>query len=227
MTSPSSNTTAELVPQHLLDGEVGAALELLAAAKAPQRLLIGIAGPPGGGKSTVTEALRDAINARVGGPVAAIVPMDGFHLYNDVLVERGIRDRKGAPDTFDSQAFVDLLVRVKGGEAPLPVPIFSHNQGNPVPGGIVLKAENRIALVEGNYLYLKSGAWRGVAPLLDRRLFLAVDREECRRRLVPRHIASGKTEEHARRHVETVDLKNYDLIYADLDRTENIVYDNG
>lgn len=226
MTSVSQTTPAGFVPQHVLNAEVKAALDLLAGTEAPHRVMLGIAGPPGGGKSTVTEALREAINAAAGRRVAAIVPMDGFHLHNDILDARHLRDRKGAPETFDAQGFVDLLVRVRAGEAPLPVPIFSHNQDNPVPGGIVLTAEDRIALVEGNYLYMQSGAWPGVPPLLDRSLFLAVDRDECRRRLVPRHIAAGKTEEHARRHVETVDLDNYDRIFADLDRSKVIVYDN-
>lgn len=226
MTPVSPAPSADLVPARLLAAEVKAALDLLAATEAPRRVTLGYAGPPGGGKSTVTEALRDAINAAAGRRVAAIVPMDGFHLHNDILDARRLRDRKGAPETFDSQGFVDLLARVRAGEAPLPVPIFAHNQDNPVPGGIILNAEDRIALVEGNYLYMQSMAWPRVPPLLDRCVFLSVDRDECRRRLVPRHIAAGKTEEHARRHVETVDLDNYDRICADLDRSKVIVYDN-
>jgi pantothenate kinase len=226
MTAHSPASMADFVPRDLIDAEVAAALDLLSRTEAPRRVMLGIAGPPGGGKSTVTAALRDAIDAVAGAGTAAIVPMDGFHLHNDILDARGIRDRKGAPETFDAEGFVELLKRVRAGEAPLPVPIFAHNQDNPVPGGIVLTAANRIALVEGNYLYLKSGAWPGVPPLLDRKLFLAVDRDECRRRLVPRHIAAGKTEEHARRHVENVDLRNHDLIAADLDPASVIVHDN-
>jgi len=216
----------EFIDKDLIAREVRVALDLQARAGNTRRVMIGIAGPPGGGKSTVTSALRRAINAEAGANLAAIVPMDGFHMPDRVLVERGIRHRKGAPDTFDARGFVDLLTRVRAGEAPLPVPTFDHGKGDPVPGGIVLTAENRVALVEGNYLFLKSGAWAEIAPLLDRRLFLAVDREECRRRLVPRHIQAGKTEDHARTHVENVDLKNHDLIYADLDSTEVIVVDN-
>lgn len=217
----------EFVDRNLIARETRAALDLLARANGARRVMIGIAGPPGGGKSTVTAALRDAINAEAGANVAAVVPMDGFHLLDRILVERGVRRRKGAPDTFDARGFVDLLIRVRAGEAPLPVPTFDHGKGDPVPGGIVLTAENRVALVEGNYLFLKTGAWAEISPLLDRRLFLAVDREECRRRLVPRHIQAGKTEDHARSHVENVDLKNHDLIYADLDPATVIVVDNG
>jgi pantothenate kinase len=227
MASSDSKSGAGLISSTLLGNETRICLDMAAKIEGPGRLLVGIAGPPGVGKSTVAEALRDTINQASGATMAAIVPMDGFHLLNEVLAQRGLRDRKGAPETFDTEGFAALLTRVKAGEAPLPVPIYARGLGHPIPGGIILSAENRIALVEGNYLYLKSGAWGGLSALFDRRLFLNADREECRRRLVPRHIASGKTDEHARRHVETVDLRNYDLILKDLNPAEVVIYDNG
>lgn len=217
----------EFIDRSVLAREVRAALDLAAGRTSTGRVMIGIAGPPGAGKSTLTAALREAINAEAGDGTAAIVPMDGFHLRNAVLVERGIRHRKGAPDTFDARGFVEMLKRARAGEAPLPIPTFDHGKGDPVPGGVVLTAATRIALVEGNYLYLSGDDWGEIAPLLDRRLFLEVDRDECRRRLVPRHIKSGKAEDHARRHVESVDLPNHDLIRAALDRTSVIVIENG
>ena len=57
------------------------------------RPLIGIAGPPASGKSTLAHALAE----QTGG---IAVPMDGFHLDNPILEARGLRQRKGAPETF-------------------------------------------------------------------------------------------------------------------------------
>lgn len=70
------------------------------------RRILGISGAPGAGKSTVAEALVDP-------GTSVLVGMDGFHLADHLLVERGIRDRKGAPDTFDVDGFVALLGRLR------------------------------------------------------------------------------------------------------------------
>ena len=78
-------------------------------ASGSQRTLIGIVGKPGAGKSTVV----DAVTKKVPIPDVAIIPMDGYHLSNEVLIEMGARDRKGAPDTFDSLGFTELLNQVK------------------------------------------------------------------------------------------------------------------
>src|SRR6187551_230882 len=75
------------------------------------RSILGIAGPPGGGKSTVARA----VVAELGG-AARLVPMDGFHLAQAELVRLGRRERMGAPDTFDSAGFVALLQRLRGDE---------------------------------------------------------------------------------------------------------------
>src|SRR4051812_50174950 len=73
------------------------------------RRILGIAGPPGGGKSTVARAVVAALGA-----AAALVPMDGFHLAQAQLVRLGRRDRMGAPDTFDALGYIALLRRPGG-----------------------------------------------------------------------------------------------------------------
>src|SRR6476661_2131172 len=75
------------------------------------RRILGIAGPPGGGKSTVARAVVAEL-----GTAARLVPMDGFHLSQAELVRLGRRDRMGAPDTFDSAGYVALLERLRGEE---------------------------------------------------------------------------------------------------------------
>ncbi|MFM2282162.1 MAG: Pantothenate kinase, partial [Pseudomonadota bacterium] len=77
-----------------------------------RRSLTAIAGPPGAGKSTLAERLADQLNEADPGS-AAILPMDGYHFDDMVLVPRGLRARKGAPETFDVAGFSVMLERLR------------------------------------------------------------------------------------------------------------------
>jgi pantothenate kinase len=150
------------------------------------RVLVGIAGAPGTGKSTFAARLA----ARVGGTV---LPMDGFHLPPARLVELGRRERMGAPDTFDVDGFVALLRALRTGER-VEAPGFDREAEEPVPEAIAIEPDARILIVEGNYLL----HWEAVPPLLDASVFVHLDDDTRRERLIARHIAFGKTPEAAR-----------------------------
>lgn len=162
------------------------AARLIAALPGGRRILIGIAGAPGAGKSTFAARLA----ARTGGTV---LPMDGFHLPQARLVELGRRERMGAPDTFDVDGFVGLL-RALRGPGTVRAPRFDRDIEEPVPDAISIEPEARILIVEGNYLL----HWEAVPPLLDATVFVHLDDATRRERLIARHIASGKTPEAAR-----------------------------
>jgi len=83
----------------------------LTADDAPERLIVGLVGAPGSGKSTIAEQLKTDLKAA--GVFAGLVAMDGFHLSNAVLDELGRRNRKGAPDTFDVEGYLATLDRVR------------------------------------------------------------------------------------------------------------------
>ena len=87
-------------------------LEALAAQRTDRRVVIGIGGIAGSGKSTLAQKLADA----VGGAVA--LGLDGFHLPNATLRTLGRYDRKGAPDTYDAEGFIELLRRYRDPAAP-------------------------------------------------------------------------------------------------------------
>ena len=110
--------------------DVGALVERARAlAAAGERRILGIAGPPGGGKSTVARAVVAALGAR-----ARLVPMDGFHLAQPELVRLGRRDRMGAPDTFDAAGYAALLKRLKGDEPVVYAPEFRREIEEPIAG---------------------------------------------------------------------------------------------
>ena len=195
-----------------------------AAAADRDRILVGIAGAPGSGKSTVAEALVGALGAE-----AALLPMDGFHLSNAQLARLGSRDRKGAPDTFDAAGFTATLARVRTAAAGRPgahtvyAPAFFREVDESFAASVAVLPETRIVVAEGNYLLLDSHGWDGVAALLDVSLFVGVDHGTRMRRLVARHERFGMTHEQAVAWAGGTDERNAVLIEATRDRADHIL----
>ncbi|MEO8262620.1 MAG: nucleoside/nucleotide kinase family protein [Pseudolysinimonas sp.] len=192
-----------------------AAASLVLSLPADRRILIGIAGAPGAGKSTFAVALA----ADVGGTV---LPMDGFHLPQARLVELGRRERMGAPDTFDVDGFVALLHALRSGER-VAAPGFDREREEPVAGAIAIDPADRILLIEGNYLLHSADEWEQVAPLLDATIFVHLDDATRHARLIARHIAFGKTPAAARDWALGTDERNARLIAAGAARADLVL----
>ena len=139
--------------------------------------------------------------------------MDGFHRSNEELDKLGLRDVKGAPETFDVGGFVDLLGRVRSEvDSTILWPGFDRSIEETMPDAIPIKPETKLVVVEGNYLLLDRPRWRDVRRLLDEVWFVDVPRDVLRERLLSRALAGGRTEEEALRHVDGSDLRNADLV---------------
>ncbi len=171
----------------------------------PGRRLVALAGPPASGKSTTAEHLARAVSAA--GRRAEVVPMDGFHLDNLELDKIGLRDRKGAPETFDIKSFTDLLEVISDGGA-CPYPTFDRAADATVPGGGHLHAATEIVVVEGNYLLLDAPGWRDLHGLWDLSIALTPPADVLRDRLVARWRDHGWTEARAHAWIEGNDLPN-------------------
>jgi pantothenate kinase len=183
------------------------------------RTIIGITGPPGAGKSTVAAAL-----ARELGSAAVLVPLDGYHLSNQVLESLGRRDRKGAPDTFDAAGYVALLSRLRGPGADIVyAPSFRREIEEPIGASIAVPPDTPIVITEGNYLLLDAHPWRQIRDLLDAVWYLEIDDEVRMERLIARHTKFGKTPEAARSWAEGSDQRNADIIAASAHRADSLL----
>jgi pantothenate kinase len=186
----------------------GIAATIFKRAGKAKRFVVGIAGPPGSGKSTLAEGLREVL------PDSAVVSMDGFHFDDGVLERRGLRARKGAPETFDHAGFAALLRRLASDEPEIAFPVFDRTIELSRAGAGIVDAATRFVLVEGNYLLLDEAPWSGLAGSFDFTIFIDVPRDELERRLLSRWHEHGRSEEDARAWVDSNDLPNVDRVLA-------------
>ncbi|BBX04778.1 nucleoside/nucleotide kinase family protein [Mycolicibacterium moriokaense] len=171
------------------------------------RVLLGITGPPGAGKT----ALGTQIVSTVEGAVQ--VPMDGFHLADVELRRLGRLDRKGAIDTFDGYGYLALLQRIRRQHSEVVyAPAFDRDIEQPVAGSIPIGPDARLVVTEGNYLLDDDEPWPQVRGVLDEVWFVSCPAEERRRRLVARHVEFGKSPEQAEAWVHDVDERNAERI---------------
>lgn len=180
------------------------------------RRILGITGPPGAGKSTVAGAVCAALDG-----AAVLVPMDGFHRSNEELVALGLRDRKGAPETFDGDGFVGLLRRLRDRE-PILAPAFDRVHDRVLPDAIAVAGTVPLVIVEGNFLLLDEPPWAAVRGLLDRAWYLDGDRARVER-LIARHVAHGRSPDAARDWVLRSDEANARRIVPSATRADVVI----
>ncbi|WP_018252307.1 nucleoside/nucleotide kinase family protein [Salinispora mooreana] len=197
--------------------------ELVARARAladtGSRQLLGIAGAPGAGKSTLAAQIVAAV-----GPAARLVSMDGFHLAQAELVRLGRAERKGAADTFDANGYVSLLRRLRRLEpTSVYAPEFRRELEEPVAGAVEVPPAVRLVVTEGNYLLLPDWPWEEVRPLLHEAWFLDLDAEQRLRRLTARHEAYGRSPAQARAWAGGTDEANAALVASTAHRADLVV----
>lgn len=188
------------------------------------RAILGIAGSPGAGKSTLVDLLVTRIEAVKGADWVAHVPMDGFHLADAQLDRIGVRGRKGAPDTFDAAGYAHLLERMKREvDDPVYVPGFDRTLEQPVAAALVVLPSARLVVTEGNYLLLDHPHWARARRAMDAVWFVASGESERIERLVARHVEFGKTPKEARAWVATTDQRNSELVAGTVGKADRVI----
>lgn len=180
------------------------------------RVLIGLVGAPGAGKSTLGAQLKDAF-ADI---PTALVPMDGYHLSNAELTRLGRIDRKGAPDTFDSFGFFALLKRINDSSETVYFPVFHREIEESIAAEGVVSVETRLVIIEGNYLLMESDGWSGIKSLLTESWFIDLPTRVRHERLIARHIEYGKEPVSAQHWALGSDEANASIIEATRHRAD-------
>ena len=185
--------------------------------QAGSRRVLGLAGPPGCGKSTLAALLQQWLGAQ-----AQVLPMDGFHLANAELQRLGLAQRKGAPESFDSAGYVALLrrLRTQGLTDVVYAPDFRREIDEPVAGSIAVLPQTQLLITEGNYLLLDDGHWADVPSLLDEVWYIEVEQDLRLARLCERHVRFGRSSEAAQHWIHTSDEPNARLVEASRARAD-------
>ncbi|MFC5720409.1 nucleoside/nucleotide kinase family protein [Streptomyces gamaensis] len=202
--------------------------ELAAAAwaLAPEggRTLLGIAGAPGAGKSTLARALVAGLERRYGAGSAAYVPLDGFHLSNAQLDRLGLAARKGSAPSFDVWGYAALLRRVLAErERPLYVPDYDRTLHEPVAARHVVVPSARLVVTEGNYLACDAPGWREARACLAEVWYLEAPDDVRQVRLIERHMTGGRDETAARARMQRNDAPNGEYVKASRSHCDRIV----
>ncbi|XP_027352310.1 putative uridine kinase C227.14 isoform X1 [Abrus precatorius] len=212
----------------LYDALVSRLLPPVSVSSSPNhKLLVGLAGPPGAGKSTLAHEVAKRINklwpekassfdSQIQPPdVAVVVPMDGFHLYRSELDAmedpEEAHARRGAPWTFNPLRLLTCLknLRINGS---VYAPSFDHGVGDPVEDDIFVNLQHKVVIVEGNYLLLEDGGWKEISSLFDEKWFIDIDIDKAMQRVLKRHISTGKPPDIAKQRIENNDRLNAELI---------------
>ena len=184
-----------------------------------RRALLGIAGAPGAGKSTLAGLLVERL-----GPVAAAVPMDGFHLAQVELERLGRASRKGAPDTFDVHGYIALLDRLHHELAEtVYAPAFRRDLEGPIAGAIPVPPDAGLVVTEGNYLLDATPPWDRLRAVLDEVWYVELEDEVRVTRLIARHITYGRSADEARQWALVVDQPNAERVALGRDGADLIV----
>ncbi|GAB3520381.1 nucleoside/nucleotide kinase family protein [Arthrobacter monumenti] len=199
--------------------------ELLSLARAlavpGTRRILGLVGAPGAGKSALAERLVAALEG-----LAICVPMDGFHLSNEILDILGSRERKGAIDTFDDGGYAALLERLHqqdASEGTIYAPEFRRDLEQSIGSALPIDPDIPLVITEGNYLLQDTGAWPRARACMDETWYLLADQTVRQERLIARHASYGRTAAEARTWALGSDEQNARLIETSASRADRVL----
>ncbi|UCZ55342.1 type I pantothenate kinase [Bacillus shivajii] len=111
--------------------------------------IIGMAGSVAVGKSTTARVIQALLSRWPNHPKVELVTTDGFLYPNHVLEEKGIMNRKGFPESYDTGKLVRFLADLKSGVSEVTAPVYSHLVYDIIPDKQQTITQPDIVIVEG------------------------------------------------------------------------------
>jgi pantothenate kinase len=195
--------------------------------------ILGVAGPPGCGKSTVSSLFKILLEDQ--GIETHVLPLDGFHLEDGELKKRklvvggcstSLYERKGAKQTYNVDRLIHLIGKLKSGMS-FYWPLYSRSTHNPVEKGIAIEKSDAIYIVEGNYLFLDCEPWNALGKYFDRKLFISSKKMFLRRRIIKRKRDGGFSKTYAKRHYKVCDSTNIDEVLSSSSGYQHLLIQRG
>ncbi len=138
--------------------------------------IIGVAGSVAVGKSTFARILQALLARWPEHPKVDLITTDGFLLPNQVLLDRGIMNRKGFPESYDTKQLLQFLREVKGGAPEVSAPVYSHVLYDIVPDAEVVIRQPDILILEGlNVLQVGAETDEFVSDYFDFSIYIDAD----------------------------------------------------
>jgi len=173
--------------------------DFLHISPSPTPFVIGVAGSVAVGKSTTARLLQELLRRTPGNPKVELITTDGFLYPNAVLIERGILDKKGFPESYDRRALLDFVVAVKSGAATVTAPTYSHVIYDIVPDKLLTIERPDILIVEGlnvlqpAHVARPGGAGLAVSDFFDFSVYVDADAVAIRDWFITRFLALRDT----------------------------------
>ena len=156
--------------------------------------VIGIAGSVAVGKSTFARILQALLARWPDHPRVDLITTDGFLFPNQVLEDRGIMNRKGFPESYDTKALLAFLRDVKGGTAEVTAPVYSHVVYDIVDDERVTISQPDILILEGlNVLQVGSESNEFVSDYFDFSIYIDAEEEDIEQWYIDRFQALRET----------------------------------
>ena len=156
-------------------------------AKVP--FVVGVAGSVAVGKSTSSRILQALLARWPDHPEVALVPTDGFLLPNAELERRGLMERKGFPESYDTAELVRFVGEVKAGVPEVTAPVYSHLAYDIVPDERIVVRQPDVLIIEGLNV-LQTGPTHErkvfVSDFFDFSIYVDADEQDVRRWYVER-----------------------------------------